>query len=77
VNPSESDDCPRTSYQSSQNEGSQPRNEGTSLSCRVFRTKRKYVTLCQNKSVKRLHGQKKDSKDYGEQQDDKATFLEE
>jgi hypothetical protein len=75
VKHSESDDCTRTSSQSSQNEDSQSQNEGTSISRRVFRTKRKYATMCQNKPVKRFHSLKKISKDYDEQQDDKVNFL--
>ncbi|XP_062193896.1 uncharacterized protein LOC133897258 [Phragmites australis] len=71
---SESDDCARTSSQSSQKGGSQPQDEGNSFSCRVLRTKRKHPTIHLNKPVKRLHSQNKIFKGDDEQPDDKGIF---
>ncbi|XP_062199450.1 uncharacterized protein LOC133901928 isoform X2 [Phragmites australis] len=65
---SESDDCTRTSSQSSRKEGSQPQNEGNSFSCRVLRTKRKHPTM-------HLNSQNKSFKGVDEQPNDKGIFL--
>lgn len=72
---SESDDCTRTSSQSSQKGGCQPQNEVNSFPCRVLKTKRKPPTMQLNKPVKRLHSQNKVFKGDKEQPDSKGDSL--
>ncbi|TKW34586.1 hypothetical protein SEVIR_2G315100v4 [Setaria viridis] len=72
---SESEDCTRTSSQSSQKRGCQPQNEVNSFSCRVLRTKRKHPTMQLNKPVKQLHSQNKVFKGDGKLPDTKGNFF--
>ncbi|CAL5082799.1 unnamed protein product [Urochloa decumbens] len=72
---SESDDCTRTSSQSSQKGGCQPQNEVNSFSCRVLRTKRKHPTMLLNKPVKQLHSQNNILKGDDELQDTKGNSF--
>ncbi|KAL6844941.1 hypothetical protein ACP4OV_025600 [Aristida adscensionis] len=72
---SESDDCIRSSSQSSKKWLSQPQNEGDSFSCRMLRTKRKQPTMHLNKPMKRLHNQNKIFKGDDEQPDGKSVSL--
>ncbi|KAG2636742.1 hypothetical protein PVAP13_2NG470100 [Panicum virgatum] len=71
---SESDDCTRTSSESSQKGCCQPLNEVNSFSCKVLRTKRKH-TMQLNKPVKRLHNQNKVFKGDDEQPDTKGSCF--
>ncbi|RLN32810.1 uncharacterized protein C2845_PM03G05990 [Panicum miliaceum] len=72
---SESDDCTRTSSQSSQKGGCQPQNEVNSFSCKVLRTKRKHPSMQLNKPVKQLHNQNKVFKCDHEQPDTKGSCF--
>jgi len=74
VKNSESDDCTRTSSQSSQKGCCQPQNEVDSFSCKVLRTKRKH-TMRLNKPIKRLHNQNKVFKGDNEQPDAKGSCF--
>ena len=74
VKNSESDDCTRTSSESSQKGCCQPQNEVNSFSCKVLRTKRKH-TMQLNKPVKRLHNQNKVFKGDDEQPDTKGSCF--
>lgn len=71
----ESDDCTRTSSQSSQKGGCQPQNEVNSFSCRVLRTKRNHPTMQLNKPVKQIHTQNKDFEGDGKLPDTEANFF--
>ncbi|PUZ71914.1 hypothetical protein GQ55_2G351500 [Panicum hallii var. hallii] len=72
---SESDDCTRTSSQSSQKGACQPQNEVNSFSCKVLRTKRKHPTMQLNKPVRQLHNQNKVFKGDDEQPDTKGSCF--